>query len=136
MPILRAREENFSGAAQNFKQSNILENNSHAHESGVRCNAPDRAPIVGELSNYKIASKELDYLSKNAQKPLTLSKDCYWPDLYVSAAHGSNGAVTCPFSAEILASMISREPLPINKNILASIESLRFLIRELKKQRH
>ena len=136
MPIARATEENYSGAAQNFKQSNILENNSHAHESGVRCTTPDRAPIIGELSNYKIASKELNYLSKNAQKPLAISKDCYWPDLYVSAAHGSNGAATCPFSAEILASMISRDPLPINRNILPSIASLRFLIRELKKQRH
>lgn len=134
--ISRATQENYNGAAQIFYHNNILKNNSHAHRSGIRCTTPDRNPIIGKLSNNKIAAKELSYLSKNAQKPLSISKDCYWPDLYVSAAHGSNGAATCPFSAEIVASMISEEPLPINKNILASIEPLRFLIRELKRQKH
>jgi tRNA 5-methylaminomethyl-2-thiouridine biosynthesis bifunctional protein len=131
----KATQENYEGAIQNFDFAEILANSNRGNKSGMRCSTPDRIPYIGKLPNYAAIRKKLAYLQNNARKSLHLADDCYWPELYINAAHGSNGAATCPFSAEILASMINEEPLPIGKEILASINPSRMVIRDLKKQK-
>jgi len=49
--------------------------------------------------------------------------------------HGSHGLTTTPLAAEYLASLISEENLPLLQDQITAIHPLRFLIRDLKKQK-
>ena len=52
----------------------------------------------------------------------------------MNVGHGSNGVATCPLSAEYLASLICREPLPLTAAEADLISPARFIIRDVKKQ--
>jgi tRNA 5-methylaminomethyl-2-thiouridine biosynthesis bifunctional protein len=73
-------------------------------------------------------------LARNAKAKFTSAGE-YYVGLYLNVAHGSNGLASCPLSAEFLASLISNENLPLSRDIAASINPTRFLIKDLKKQR-
>lgn len=47
--------------------------------------------------------------------------------LYISAGHGSRGMVSAPYAAELVASMICHEPLPVARSLAASLDPLRSL---------
>jgi len=103
----------------------------------VRSNTLDRSPLVGAVPNFSVVSKELGELSRNARIEMDIQNadQLYWPELYLSAGHGSNGLATCFLSAEILASMITNEFSPVNEDVLFALNPIRFKVRDLKKQR-
>lgn len=97
-----------------------------------RSSTLDRFPIIGAVADdesYKKDYKGLFWLKHKDIYP----KASYLPNLYISAAHGSRGLVSAPFAAEILASMIENEPLPLEKSLLDELHLMRFLVRKLKK---
>ncbi|HDZ57718.1 MAG TPA: bifunctional tRNA (5-methylaminomethyl-2-thiouridine)(34)-methyltransferase MnmD/FAD-dependent 5-carboxymethylaminomethyl-2-thiouridine(34) oxidoreductase MnmC, partial [Pseudomonas xinjiangensis] len=53
------------------------------------------------------------------------------PDLYVNAAHGSRGLVSCPLSGELVAAWITGEPLPLPRDLAEAVHPGRFLLRNL-----
>ena len=129
-----ATQENYEGAIQNFTRMDVLENKHQGNVTGIRCNTPDRIPYIGKIPNYEVIKQKRTNIKYSGMKLLELTEDCYWPDLYITTAHGSNGAATSPFSAEVLASMINKEPSPIDSAILDSINPSRVLIRDLKRR--
>lgn len=67
--------------------------------TSLRASTRDRLPLVGEVEE----------------------------GLYMSAGHGSRGMVSAPYAAEIIASMLCGEPLPIGRSLRASVHPLRRL---------
>ncbi|WP_067984404.1 bifunctional tRNA (5-methylaminomethyl-2-thiouridine)(34)-methyltransferase MnmD/FAD-dependent 5-carboxymethylaminomethyl-2-thiouridine(34) oxidoreductase MnmC [Neptuniibacter pectenicola] len=102
--------------------------------TAFRCSTPDYMPVVGPAPVFS------DYIDTYAR----LRKDKNWrfegataqhyPNLYVNSGHGSKGLITCPISAELLASMICNEPLPLPKTLIDSINPARFIIKNLIKR--
>ncbi|MEI8647589.1 hypothetical protein P4S73_05960 [Paraglaciecola sp. Hal342] len=52
-------------------------------------------------------------------------------NLYLLTGLGSRGLTTAPLMAELLASQISGQPLPMANNLLNTLNPNRFLIRQL-----
>jgi len=126
--------ENSVVAATNFAVANILNEETVAERVSLRCNSPDRMPLVGMAPNLEKMRTAYAGLARNAKAKFTSAGE-YYVGLYLNVAHGSNGLASCPLSAEFLASLISNENLPLSRDIAASINPTRFLIKDLKKQR-
>ena len=99
---------------------------------GVRCATRDHLPMVGSVPDY--ASTLSCYATLNEQtKNAVLAP--YYPDLYMIGALGARGLCSGPLAAEILASQMSSEPLPLDKLTLAALNPNRLWIRKLLKGR-
>ena len=99
---------------------------------GFRAVSDDRTPVVGAVpdkAKFQQDYKELHHGRPNAQYP----KAAYLSGLYVNVAHGSRGICSSFLSAEILASMITNEPLPVSRVIVEHLSPARFLMRRLKR---
>ena len=132
---LKAAKENVSGANQAFTNQYFLSNQNKGTEVGTRCGTPDRIPYIGRVPNYAYTKKELAHLRRNAKADFNITDDCFLPNLYISAGHGSNGLCTSSFGAEILASLINGEPVPASKRHISLTCPSRVIVRGLKKQR-
>jgi tRNA 5-methylaminomethyl-2-thiouridine biosynthesis bifunctional protein len=74
--------------------------------------------------------QRFDKLSQDANYRFTVATH-HWPGLYINAGHGSKGLVTCPLAAELLASLMSGEPLPVSRSVADALNPARFIIRNL-----
>ena len=99
---------------------------------GFRCMAKDRVPVVGALPDVAFFSKnysDINHGKRNKSYPAAQ----YQPGLYITAAHGSRGFTSSFLSAEIIASQISGEPSPVNKDTLDYLSPSRFIVNKLKR---
>lgn len=71
---------------------------------GFRCIAPDRLPLAGPLAPGDAASA----------------------GLYSLLGYASRGLIWAPLMAELLASMLEREPLPLPRELVAAVDPGRF----------
>lgn len=126
--------DNIAIAAANFADVGILNEDALLDRVSMRCNSPDRMPLVGMAPDLGKMRTSYAELSRNARAKFTCTGD-YYAGLYLNVAHGSNGLASCPLSAEFIASLITRENLPLSRGIAASLNPTRFLIKDLKKQR-
>lgn len=129
-------QKNLELARRSFKQKSYLSNEITESHIAVRSNTPDRIPLVGAVPRLNEIRQSFGDLKRNANKKFHYNypPTNYWPDLYISAAHGSNGLATCGLSAEIIVSLMLNEQLPANQHIMDELNPVRFIIRALKKQ--
>lgn len=95
-----------------------------------RCTTPDYLPIVGNLPDTAAFVRDFSALRKNANAAI----DCagtYLPDLYINVGHGSRGLAYTPLCAELLASLINNEPLPMSQALATALNPARFVVRDL-----
>ena len=126
--------ENIVVAAANFAGADILSEDAVVERVSLRCNSPDRLPLVGMAPDLEKMRTRYAELSRNAKAKFNSTGE-YYAGLYLNVAHGSNGLASCPLSAEFLASLIANENLPLNRDIIECLNPTRFLIKDLKKQR-
>ena len=91
----------------------------------VRCTTADYFPLTGEL---------LDSLALQSAplRPNAKANSLPWSKaLYINVGHGSKGFSTAPISAQLLASAICKEALPITPTLAAHLNPNRFLLRTL-----
>lgn len=127
-------QENIAGAAANFADAKILNEDAVLDRVSLRCNSPDRMPLVGMAPDLEKMRSSYGGLSRNARAKFTSTGE-YYAGLYLNMGHGSNGLASCPLSAEFLASLITKENLPLSRDIVGCLNPTRFLIQDLKKQR-
>jgi len=101
--------------------------------AGVRTTTRDFLPMIGPVENRESCQSYFSGLKRNARKKIE-GQAPLLPNLYINTGHGSHGLTTTPLAAEILASSINRESLPVSAEVMSTIHPLRFLIRDLKKQ--
>ena len=111
---------NISTALYQDLQPNII-----GGRVSYRCTTSDYWPLVGELIDSAA-------LKAKPVRPSAPSTALPWiSGLYINAGHGSKGFSSAPLCAEMLASMIHHEPLPISHELACLLNPNRFLLREM-----
>ena len=85
---------------------------------GFRCVAPDRLPLVGALAQQEIGGR----IERLRQMPRQ-------PGLHGLLGYASRGLTWAPLAAELLASQLDGEPLPLEAELAAALDPARFLVR-------
>ena len=120
------------GAMQhaNWVQDIVLNKGDYPGRAAIRCSLPDHLPTVGSVPDTSRQKEELAdlYKAKNEQ---------YYPipsvveNIFLLTGLGSRGLTTVPLMAELLASQICREPLPLSNPLLNALNPNRFLVKDL-----
>jgi tRNA 5-methylaminomethyl-2-thiouridine biosynthesis bifunctional protein len=79
------------------------------------------------ISQYQKLNKDKNWRFENTAAP-------NYNGLFINIGHGSKGLITCPLSAEHLASMMLNHPSPLPKNLSNAIHPARFVIKQLIKR--
>lgn len=123
-PQLRrdSQEKNLARLAQMLPQADAperpLAGRELAGRVGFRCVAADRMPMVGALPDpaAPIAGSRLRDVPR-------------LPGLYGLLAYGSRGMLWSSFAAELLASMLEGEPLPVEAELAMTLDPARFALK-------
>ncbi|EKY3118377.1 bifunctional tRNA (5-methylaminomethyl-2-thiouridine)(34)-methyltransferase MnmD/FAD-dependent 5-carboxymethylaminomethyl-2-thiouridine(34) oxidoreductase MnmC [Cronobacter turicensis] len=102
---------------------------------GVRCATRDHLPMVGNAPDYAATLCDYATLSHHASAPETVVPAPVLENLFVLGALGSRGLCSAPLAAEILASQMNGEPLPLDGATLAALNPNRLWVRKLLKGR-
>ncbi|MEH6564905.1 MAG: bifunctional tRNA (5-methylaminomethyl-2-thiouridine)(34)-methyltransferase MnmD/FAD-dependent 5-carboxymethylaminomethyl-2-thiouridine(34) oxidoreductase MnmC [Halopseudomonas sp.] len=98
--------------------------------AALRCTAPDYLPLIGPLADPLAFAERYAVLAKDAsQRPAAEAP--WYENLYINAAHGSRGLISCPLGAELVAAWITGEPLPLPQDLAAAVHPNRFMLRRL-----
>jgi tRNA 5-methylaminomethyl-2-thiouridine biosynthesis bifunctional protein len=101
---------------------------------GIRCSSPDYLPLLGPVEHYQNCQERYSDLSRNARGTNT-EEAILQPGLFINLAHGSHALSSTPLSAAYLAGIITGSPLPLTRQMVAALHPIRFLIRNLKRQK-
>lgn len=88
---------------------------------GFRAVTPDRLPLVGALPQARRAAA-----AAGAPRLGTLERQ---PGLFAAFGYGSRGLVWASLAAELLASQVEDEPLPLEAGLVDALDPGRFLVR-------
>ena len=102
-----------------------------ARWTGLRCTTPDRHPVVGPLPDFGAYCKDYKGLIHGQKGDYPAAR--YHTGLYVHLALGSQGFLSAPLAAELLASQICGEPWPVERRVADSLHPARFIVRGLKR---
>lgn len=91
----------------------------------LRCVAPDYLPMAGPLIDPALLVERFEIGSRKSPALIP-----WLQGLYVNTAHGSKGLLTAPLCAELIASLIEGEPLPVDAALAKALDPNRFLLRE------
>ncbi|MGU3414039.1 bifunctional tRNA (5-methylaminomethyl-2-thiouridine)(34)-methyltransferase MnmD/FAD-dependent 5-carboxymethylaminomethyl-2-thiouridine(34) oxidoreductase MnmC [Enterobacteriaceae bacterium C34A] len=97
---------------------------------GVRCATRDHLPMIGNVPDYQQTLETYATLAENRENAVTAP---IHKDLFMLGGLGSRGLCTAPLAAEVLASQMSHEPLPLDATTLAGLNPNRLWVRKLLK---
>lgn len=100
--------------------------------AAVRCTTPDYLPIAGPAPDKAKMQQDFADFRRNAKADIPLP-GAYLPGLWLNCGHGSRGLTYAPMVAELLASQINNELLPIARTLLPFLNPARFIIRDIKR---
>lgn len=101
---------------------------------GFRMASQDRLPVIGAMPDfdwYRRNYKDIKY-GRNNQ---IFEAGQYLPGLFLSLAHGSRGFTTAFLAAEMIASLLCHQVMPVNRNISERVHPSRFVVHQLKRGR-
>ncbi|WP_193072929.1 bifunctional tRNA (5-methylaminomethyl-2-thiouridine)(34)-methyltransferase MnmD/FAD-dependent 5-carboxymethylaminomethyl-2-thiouridine(34) oxidoreductase MnmC [Pseudomonas sp. FME51] len=119
-----------SPALNDALQPNIHDPAALAARASLRCTSPDYLPLIGPLTDAQAFAVDYAVLGKDASKK-PQAPATWYPGLYINAAHGSRGLISCPLSGELIAAWIGNEPLPLPRDVAEAVHPSRFLLRQL-----
>ena len=97
---------------------------------GVRCATRDHLPMIGNVPDYDATLAAYQDLAESKENA---ARSPVYPNLFMLGALGSRGLCTAPLAAEILASQMSDEPIPMDGVTLAGLNPNRLWVRKLLK---
>ena len=98
--------------------------------TGIRAASPDKTPYAGPVPDAEAWRNDYASLGKDATRIPDIPGRHY-PGLWISTAHGSRGLSSAPLCAEVLASRICDEPLPLEWPLVDHLHPGRRIIRDL-----
>jgi len=98
--------------------------------AAIRAASPDKTPYAGPVPNAAAWREDYAALGKDASQTFTTAGK-HHAGLWVSAAHGSRGFSSAPLCAEVIASHLCDEPLPLEAPLADHLHPGRRLIRAL-----
>lgn len=103
--------------------------------AALRAASPDKSPYAGPLPDAEAWREDYAELARDATRvPDTPGR--HHGGLWISAAHGSRGLASAPLCAELLASRICDEPMPLEQPLVDHLHPGRRLIRDLIQGKH
>ena len=131
----RSNLESLADAVPEWRQTlATFDPASLAGRVGYRCASPDYLPLAGPAPDLPAFLTDYGVLRKNARQHIS-HQGRYLPGLYLTTAHGSRGLTSTPLAAELLASMICREPAPLSRELCRAVAPARFIMRDLTRNR-
>ena len=100
---------------------------------GFRCTTPDYLPLAGPVADEHAFLLQFAPLRQSALDPV-LSPGHYHTGLYCNLGLGSRGLAYAPLTAELVASLIHGDPLPLSRDLYLHLHPARFLVRSLKRK--
>ncbi|MHB0776663.1 bifunctional tRNA (5-methylaminomethyl-2-thiouridine)(34)-methyltransferase MnmD/FAD-dependent 5-carboxymethylaminomethyl-2-thiouridine(34) oxidoreductase MnmC [Halomonas sp. WWR20] len=97
---------------------------------GLRAASPDKSPFAGPAPDAQAWRRDYAALRKNARRAPAVD-GVHHAGLWVSAAHGSRGLASAPLCAEVIASRICDEPMPLERELVDHLHPGRRLIADL-----
>lgn len=113
--------------------SDLVRSSSLTGRAAVRAATLDHLPLIGGMVDAARFQRDYAELSKG-RRAHTYPPVSYQPGLYVSAGHGSHGLTTGFLAAELIASLIDGEPLPLERDLVDCLNPSRFPVRDLKRE--
>jgi tRNA 5-methylaminomethyl-2-thiouridine biosynthesis bifunctional protein len=110
-------DELLPGAAQGIDAARL------GGRVGLRCAAPDRLPLIGNLPDTTAVagnSPTLDNLPRET-------------GLHALLGLSARGMVWAPLAAELLASQLNGDPLPVERELARAVDPARFHLRALRR---
>ncbi|SFN56050.1 bifunctional tRNA (5-methylaminomethyl-2-thiouridine)(34)-methyltransferase MnmD/FAD-dependent 5-carboxymethylaminomethyl-2-thiouridine(34) oxidoreductase MnmC [Xenorhabdus japonica] len=98
---------------------------------GIRCVIRDHMPMIGNVPVLSELMDKYANLSQQVNADKVIEESPCYPNLFVLGALGSRGLCSTPLSAELLASQIFGEALPLDDETLAALHPNRFWVRKL-----
>ncbi|MFD1090985.1 bifunctional tRNA (5-methylaminomethyl-2-thiouridine)(34)-methyltransferase MnmD/FAD-dependent 5-carboxymethylaminomethyl-2-thiouridine(34) oxidoreductase MnmC [Providencia vermicola] len=99
---------------------------------GIRCVIRDHFPLLGNVPHYDQHLAAYHDLQTRIANNQPIDDAPVYQNLYIFGALGSRGLSTAPLCAEILASQIFGQPLPLDDETLAELNPNRFWVRKLR----
>nr|WP_321282077.1 bifunctional tRNA (5-methylaminomethyl-2-thiouridine)(34)-methyltransferase MnmD/FAD-dependent 5-carboxymethylaminomethyl-2-thiouridine(34) oxidoreductase MnmC [uncultured Vibrio sp.] len=98
---------------------------------GIRCVSRDHLPFIGNVGDFE--SVKIQYANLQNQKEEEVEAIHQFPNLFCFLGLGSRGLSSAPLMAELLASQICGDPLPLPVEVLAELHPSRMWVRKLRK---
>ncbi len=128
---LRGHEANLRRLAQLLPQAQAgLDASTLDGAVGFRCVAPDRMPLVGALPDVVAARTHKASLAGAHLADLPRCQG-----LYCAAGFASRGLIWAALAAEIIASVIEGEPLPVEGDLADAFDPGRFVLKRVRRGR-
>ncbi|MFP5302763.1 bifunctional tRNA (5-methylaminomethyl-2-thiouridine)(34)-methyltransferase MnmD/FAD-dependent 5-carboxymethylaminomethyl-2-thiouridine(34) oxidoreductase MnmC [Cobetia sp. SIMBA_158] len=100
-----------------------------------RAASPDKSPLAGPAPDAAQWREDYAAMAFDAKKRVPQSSGAHLPGLWLSTAHGSRGFTTAPLCAELIASQLCGEPLPLERELAEHLHPGRRLIRDIVQRR-
>ena len=95
--------------------------------AAVRAASPDKTPYAGPVPAAEAWQADYARLAKDATRvPETPGE--HHPGLWISTAHGSRGLASAPLCAEVIASRMCDEPMPLEAPLVDHLHPGRRII--------
>jgi tRNA 5-methylaminomethyl-2-thiouridine biosynthesis bifunctional protein len=119
-PMLRAssQEENLDKIRSLLGDPSIGRDAPLQGRVGFRCVAPDRLPLAGALPEAAV--------EKGVERLRQIPRH---PGLYGLLGYASRGLTWAPLAAELLASQLHGDPLPLEADLATALDPARFILR-------
>lgn len=100
--------------------------------AAVRMTTPDRYPVVGALPDADYFRRMYADL-RHGRPHQTFADARYQAGAFIAAGFGSRGLSTSGLCAALLASILTGEPLPVQKTLYRQLHPARFLLRQIRR---
>lgn len=102
--------------------------------ASLRAASPDKSPYAGPVPDADAWRRDYAALAKDATRLPESARQHppgLWSGLWISAAHGSRGLASAPLCAELIASRLCDEPLPLEAPLADHLHPGRRIIRDI-----
>lgn len=112
-----------------------LEDDAWQGRVAWRAASPDKSPLAGPAPDAAQWHEDYAAMAFDAKKRVPSLSGAHLPGLWLSTAHGSRGFTTAPLCAELIASQLCGEPLPLERELAEHLHPGRRLIRDIVQRR-
>jgi tRNA 5-methylaminomethyl-2-thiouridine biosynthesis bifunctional protein len=101
--------------------------------TGYRTTTPDKLPLIGPCPDYDDFINTFAPLRQGTEMPDVRGK--YHDNVFITTAFGAHGMTGAPLAGEIVAAMISGDPLPVPHDLIEYLIPERFILRDLRRRK-
>lgn len=133
---LTEHQENIAKLQQNMTAcdwTQSIDYSENLAKVGIRAALRDRVPMVGAIHNFEAQKAQYANLYNQLRRKQAVENAQTFANLYLVNGLASRGLTTAPLLGEMLASLISNEPVPISEDIWHNLSPNRTWIRKLLK---